>query len=180
MIQEFGDATTFYVRGSDSLSEMPIRPTAFKRVVVSLDDFALLEQPEFVLNHAVCIEETRHFEFKEVKSSTGAVENIVNASDEYAVAFLNSEGGRIFCGIRDKDRVVVGVRLDYGQRDKLRRDVSAKINQIEPSVDPSRYRIEIHPVRDEHGTDVPDLCVVELVVPGGASDEPYYTGGGEA
>jgi len=66
---------------------------------------------EFILNHQVPVEETRHFEFKEIKSAIGAVDNIVNTSDEYAVAFLNSEGGRIYWGIRDVDRTVVGIHL---------------------------------------------------------------------
>jgi predicted HTH transcriptional regulator len=108
------------------------------------------------------------------------VDTIVNTWDEYAVAFLNSEGGRIYWGVRDRDRVVTGVRRSYHDRDRIRRDVSAKLNQIEPRIDPSQYRIEIHGVDDEHGTNVPDICVVELVVPASNTPEPYYTGGGEA
>ena len=55
-----------------------------------------------------------------------------------------------------------------------------KLNQIEPRVDPSLYRIEIHEVRDEHGVAVPDLGVVEMVVPASHSASPFFTGGGEA
>jgi hypothetical protein len=75
---------------------------------------------------------------------------------------------------------VVGVRLTYQERDKLRRDVTSKLNQIEPRVDPSKYRIELHHVRDEQGKEVQDTWVVEIVVPASQSSEPYYRGGGDA
>jgi len=182
LIREFGQTqpTKFVVGDADSLSHITAKRADFKRVAVRIDDFVSIGQLEFILNHEVPIEETRHFEFKEIRSPAGAVDSIVNTSDEYAVAFLNSEGGRIFWGIRDKDRIVVGVRLSYQERDKVRRDVSAKLNQIEPRVDPSKYRIEIHEVRDEHGQKVPDICVVEMVVPVSDTFGPYYTGGGDA
>jgi hypothetical protein len=145
-----------------------------------MEDIVSTSEPEFILNHKVSLEETRHFEFKEIKSAIGAVDSIVNTSDEYAVAFLNSEGGKIYWGIRDKDRTVVGVHLTYQERDKLRRDVTSKLNQIEPRVDPSKYRIHLHQVRDEQGQKVQDIWVVEIIVPASDSSEPYYTGGGDA
>ena len=148
-------------------------------MAVRIEDFGSIGQLTFVLNQQVPIEETRHYEFKEISSSAGAVDSIVNTSDEYAVAFLNSEGGRIYWGIRDKDRTVAGVRLSYQDRDKVRRNLSVKLSQTEPRVDPSQYRVEIHEVHDEHGKKVPDICVVELVVPAADSSAPYYTGGGE-
>ena len=165
---------------SANLMVIPPQTIKLKRIALSLEDSPLGTKLEFIFNHEVPIEETQHFEFKEIKSTAGAVDSIVNASDEYAVAFLNSEGGRIFWGIRDKDRVVVGVPLDYAQRDKVRRDVTAKLNQIEPKINPSQFRIEVHAVRDEQGVSMPDLYVVELVVPSPNSKDPYYTGGGEA
>jgi DNA modification methylase len=182
LIREFGHTQPmkFSVGDADSLSPIPVKRAEFKRVAVRIDDFVSMGQIEFILDHEVPFEETRHFEFKEIKSPTGAVSSIVNTSDEYAVSFLNSEGGRILWGIRDRDRIVVGVRLSYQDRDKVRRDVSAKLNQIEPRVDPSRYRVEIHEVHDEHGQKVPDLCVVEMIVPASHSAEPYYTSGGDA
>jgi hypothetical protein len=76
--------------------------------------------------------------------------------------------------------VVVGVRLNYEDRDKVRRDVTSKLNQIEPRINPSQYRIEIHGIHDEYGARIPDTCVVELVVPATNSRDPYYTGGGDA
>ena len=43
------------------------------------------------------------------------------------VAFLNSEGGRILWGVRNSDRVVVGVRLASDDRDRLRQVVTNKL-----------------------------------------------------
>ena len=82
-------------------------------------------------------------------------------------------------GIRDNDRVVVGVSLGYKERDKIRRDVTSKLNLIEPRLNPSRYRIEMHQVYDDHRHPVADTFVVELAVPASASLDPYFTAGGE-
>lgn len=49
----------------------------------------------FVLNRPADIEETRQYEFKEVKGGK-PLDTIKNTCDEYVVAFLNSAGGRIF------------------------------------------------------------------------------------
>jgi hypothetical protein len=116
----------FSVGDIEVLRQIPARSARFKRVALRLDDYTALAEFEYTLNHPVHMEETRHFEFKEIKSSAGAVGSIVNTSDEYAVAFLNSEGGRIFWGIRNHDRIVIGVPLNYEQRDKVRRDVHTK------------------------------------------------------
>jgi SAM-dependent methyltransferase len=158
LIQEFEQAqpTKFTAGDADSLREFPVKSSAFRRVAVGVEGIVSNGEPEFILNHQVAVEETRHFEFKEIKTAAGAVDSIVNTSDEYAVAFLNSEGGKIYWGIRDKDRTVVGVHLPYQERDRLRREVTSKLNQIEPRVDPSKYRIHLHQVRDEHGQNVQD------------------------
>lgn len=131
----------------------------------------------FVLGQVVASEESRTVEFKEVKASS-VVKIIANLADEYAVAFLNSEGGSIFWGIRDEDRVVVGVHLSSQQRDELRRVVTDKLNSIQPPLDPTRFRIELHPVSGE--AVAPDTFVVELSVPASGSTSPYFTAGNQA
>jgi hypothetical protein len=137
---------------------------------------------KFVLGRPLPIEETREYEFKEVTSKR-PVDAIVNAADEYAVAFLNGSGGRIFWGVRDKDRVVVGVRIAAEERNLLRQKVSGKLHAIQPQIDPVQYRLEIHPVEKantDQETGELDLFVVELVVPRTSSQELYFTGGNEA
>ena len=49
---------------------------------------------------------------------------------------------------------------------------------IQPSIAPTTYRIEMHPVY-ELGKEVPDLLVVELIVPRSHSKDLYSNGKGE-
>lgn len=130
----------------------------------------------FVLNQIVPIEETRNYEFKEVKGDdpVWAIRRIV---DQYVVAFLNSEGGRIYWGIRD-DRMVTGVKLSHQQRDQIRRMVTDKIFQIQPAVAPSTYRVNIHPVL-KMDKPVSGLFVVEVIVYRPATNLLYFTSTGE-
>jgi len=44
----------------------------------------------------------------------------------------------------------------------------------------SQPNLTVHPVLDGHGDHVPDLCVVELFIPAVDSEQPFFTGGGEA
>ncbi len=177
---EFADKAKFSRKARNELDCIPLKSGRFKPIAVSVENSVIGLSVQFILNQEVPMEETRYFEFKEIKSPAGAVNSIVNNSDEYAVAFLNSEGGRVYWGIRDKDRVVVGVRLTYTERDKVRREVTSKLNQIEPRLDPSQYRIEIHEVCDDHGAPIHEMCVVEMIVPAPHSKEPFYTGSGDS
>ena len=114
---------------------------------------------QFMLGELLGADETRHLEFKEVKGSN-PVGAIKNKADEYAVAFLNADGGRIRWGVENASRGVVGVRLSSQERDELRRQVMVKLTAIAPFVPPSKYRLELRAIANPH--DVPDLCVVEL------------------
>lgn len=81
------------------------------------------------------LEENISTEFKEVKGHS-AIKSIISVVDQYIVAFLNNRVnklGRILWGISD-DRIVKGVSLSYKEKDKLRREISNKISQINPHV----------------------------------------------
>ncbi len=136
-----------------------------------------LASARFILGAPITLEETRYIEFKEVKG-TNPVKSIVNAADDYAVGYLNSEGGRILWGIRDADRVVVGVNLPPVQRDLLRKELGNKLHSIQPNLDPTVFKIDIHLLAD--GAEESNFVVVELTVPAGNATEPFYTAGGEA
>jgi predicted HTH transcriptional regulator len=84
----------------------------------------------FALGQPVPFEESLTCEFKEVKGP--AVQTIGKAVDEYVVAYLNERGGSIYWGIRNKDRTVVGVRLDDKARDEVRQVIGQKIAAIAP------------------------------------------------
>jgi DNA modification methylase len=151
------------VQGSDALLQ-----TSFSR----------RRKMRFIRNQPVPVEETKYYEFKEIKGMS-PVSAIENMADEYSVAFLNSEGGRIFWGIRNDDRVTVGVLLTYRQRDEVSKAIDHKLSQIQPAIAPSTWRVEFHQVY-ENGCAIPDLFVVELIVPRASqSNFLYGTGKGE-
>jgi len=131
----------------------------------------------YVLDSPVAVEETRYHEFKEIKglNPVRAIRKIV---DEYVVAFLNREGGRIYWGIRDEDRVVVGVHLNFRQRDEVRRAITDQICRIQPALAPSAYQINFHEVFKD-GQPVLDLFVIEVVVPRSQTNLLYFTGANE-
>ncbi len=126
----------------------------------------------FVLGERLPQDESRYIEYKELKGQNPC-SSIVNTADNYAVAFLNSEGGRIYWGITDREKEVVGVLLSSEDRDRLRREVSNKLRTITPPIDPILYRVILHPVENASS----DVFVVELRVPGGDVQEPYFTSG---
>ncbi|HYT42304.1 MAG TPA: DNA methyltransferase [Methylomirabilota bacterium] len=134
---------------------------------------------KFIVNQPISIEETRHNEFKEIESTTNPINKIKEQVDEYAIAFLNSEGGQILWGIRDGDRTISGVKLNYKQRDEVRRVVKEKLLTIQPPITTTAFDVELHQVYQ--GTEViPDLYVVQLVVPAVSNRSLYYTSSGKA
>lgn len=118
------------------------------------------------------------YEFKEIAGGN-AIRSISDTSDIYAVAFLNyKKGGRIFWGIRNKDRITIGVPLNEQQRDELRVKVSEKLGAIQPSI-VGHWQLELHPVYDLQGETIEDLWIIELLVPSPQRTEVFYTSKGE-
>ena len=142
------------------------------------DNLAQPIQSRFVKGLPVPFEETRFYEFKEIIGGN-AIRSINDTSDIYAVAFLNlKKGGRIFWGIRDKDRITTGVSLNEEQRDKLRVKISEKLNAIQPSI-VGHWQFELHPVYDLQSANIEDLWVAELLIPTPPRKEIFYTSKGE-
>ncbi len=135
-------------------------------------------QIRFVQGQPVPFEETLFYEFKEIKGKNPAG-SITNTSDEYAVAFLNREGGRIFWGIRDSDRITVGVTLDERQRDDVRTQVSAKLTSIQPAISVEDWQLEFHQIYNLHAETIEDLWVVELLTSPPKERDVFYTNSGE-
>lgn len=124
--------------------------------------------------------ESRVCELKEVKGANpvGSIKSVV---DHYAVAFLNAnppEGGSIFWGVRDEDRVIVGVVLPPKERDDLCRVVIDKLHRIQPAIAPSAYRIFFHELSDGRQA-LKDQYVVEVRVPPQRRTFLYATGSDE-
>ena len=148
--------------------------------VTDADNLTQPTQIRFLQNQPVPFEETRFYEFKEVKGGN-PVSSIKDTSDRYAVAFLNGEGGRLFWGIRDSDRIVIGVSLDEQKRNEIRRKVSEKLGAIRPPISVKHWQLKFHEVHDLRIAAIQDLWVVELVVspPREEENEIFYTGSGE-
>lgn len=136
---------------------------------------------DFILGQPVEFEESLTCEFKEVRGGN-PVKTIGNSVDEYAVAFLNARGGSIYWGVRDSDRVVIGLELPDSKRDELRQVIGQKVAAIAPPIPPDAITLPFHPVLsvDAHNTQATNLFVVEVSVQ--APDKPglYLTGSGEA
>lgn len=108
-------------------------------------------------------------EFKEIKG-INTIDSILSLADQYVVAYLNektNQRGRIIWGVTDTERKVVGVKLDYKQRDELSKRITEKLGQIQPSLPPSIYNINIEKVFDKALNEIEGLFIVEIFV------EPY-------
>jgi hypothetical protein len=135
--------------------------------------------PQMVINQVLATEESRTCEFKEVFGKN-SIKAIANTVDEYAVAFLNSGGGKIIWGIQNVSGIIKGVRLTKDERDELRRAVSQKLFGIQPSIDPTSYRLNLREVYSEGGEAIEDICVIEVEVPYSQNKTLYFTAGNEA
>jgi len=160
-------------------SQFPRVVHTYIDVLTGLEPPGLVPPVLFIANKPVPIHETRHYEFKECRSSD-AVKTIPATTEAYVAGFLNCEGGRIYWGVRNTDRAVVGVTLSSQQRDNISRVLSEKFAEFEPSIDPHYYKIHFHSVHQEHDpAPTPDLYVLEVVVPAVETTETYYTSRGE-
>ena len=159
------------------ISELRDNKQLTEEYLVHATDADNLTEPtqiRFVQNQPVPLEETLLCEFKEVKGGN-PVSSIEDTSDIYAVAFLNRKGGRIFWGVRNSDRITVGVALDERQRDDLRVEVSEKLGSIKPPISVEDWHFEFHNVYNLQGETVDDLWVIELVVHPREEKDVFYT-----
>ena len=178
-VECFDEGIEFDTKGEISLlRENKQIAEEYLAIATDADNLSEPTQIRFVLDQPVPFEETRFYEFKEIKGGKPA-DSITNIADKYAVAFLNLEGGRIFWGIRDSDRITVGVPLDERQRDEVRRKVSEKLWGIRPPISDQDWAFEFHQVYELQGNPIEDLWVVELVISPQQEKEVFYTNSGE-
>ncbi len=131
----------------------------------------------FTLGEAVPLEETAQYEFKQILEAD--VKTAIKRQIEtYVVAFLNRDGGSIFWGIRDADRTVVGVNLNYRQRDEIRRLITDKLMRIQPSIPLENVHILFHEVH-QNDHPIPDLFIIEVRVEKPQTRLLYFTSYGE-
>lgn len=125
----------------------------------------LPRRQQFILNQQIEENEDLHTEFKEINPN-----KIPDISYDYAQAFLNQDGGKLYIGIRDKDKSVVGNKIEYSKLDEIGQKVENKLFTIKPPIFPSEdYTIAFHPVIDEEGNRIADCIVFELEIKPSAS-----------
>lgn len=167
-----GSANSFHAGSNTDLRTHPIVHATY--VLPELPN----TRRRLMFDEPIDREESRLVEFKEV-TSNNPVNTIKSHAERYAVGFLNSAGGRIYWGIRDSDRHVVGVPLTYPERDQVRQVISNQIGSITPSVLSGSYSLEFHDVVGPDGTNMGDLYVVELSILRVVSRGLFYTQSGE-
>ena len=131
---------------------------------------------KFVLNQEVPFEEGLHCEFKSVRVAN-PIPLIRDFVDVYVVAYLNRGiVGSIYWGITD-NRHAIGVSLDTGERDDVRKAIDAKLRSIIPAILPVSYDVKFHPLFST-STDkdpIPDQPIIEVKVERVSPRQVYFT-----
>lgn len=87
--------------------------------------------------------------------------------------FLNKKGGRIYIGVNDA-KVVLGIRLNSKEKDKIRNDLTNLTSDFYPKCRLDKIRIVYIPVRcistDKY---IPSLYVVKIIIKQGDTDRLY-------
>eukprot|EP00824_Muranothrix_gubernata_P012815 TRINITY_DN269_c1_g1_i1.p1 TRINITY_DN269_c1_g1~~TRINITY_DN269_c1_g1_i1.p1 ORF type:complete len:621 (-),score=124.83 TRINITY_DN269_c1_g1_i1:28-1890(-) len=124
------------------------------------------------------IYEDRVHEFKSLAKAHNPVKTILEThAPKYMTAFLNSDGGVLHCGVEDNG-YITGIIMTRKSRDELFRGLANLVSQFKPFLDVDLYKVEYVPVLAE-GSDLQDLCVVEITVRRGPGREVYFFGSKE-
>lgn len=105
--------------------------------------------------------ETRNVEFKRGSGEylTGTLKHHAR---KYACAFLNSEGGSLLVGVEDSG-LVLGVRCDHKDEDKVRLLIDSVLKGFKPQVFPAAYTLSFIPVVKDKDTGI-FLKVIRLTI----------------
>ncbi|WJH30482.1 putative DNA binding domain-containing protein [Paenibacillus sp. CC-CFT742] len=148
-------------------------------VALGVIEFSYFEEKQvnehyrYKLGSSLPLSEDTNFEFKEIKGNnpTGSISSNIA---EYTAAFLNSLGGTILYGISDSG-IVRGVKADNKEKDDIKKTIHSNISNIHPQISPEHYTLRFNQVFEPSGGDaVPDLYVVEVVVPPSPRNSDIY------
>jgi len=134
----------------------------------------------FYLNDTFYSDENINIEFKEVKGNNPK-NSIKSLADQYIVAYLNStnnEVGRIFWGVSNDKKQIVGIKLNQDDRDDLRKSLTEQFLSIKPEINPSAFSIIFHPIYSRTRK-AENLFLLEILVPPIHSKYLYSTAKGE-
>lgn len=138
------------------------------------------KENRFYLHDIFDSDENINIEFKEVKGNNPK-NSIKSIADQYIVAYLNSinnKVGRIFWGVNDESKLIVGVRFNQEDRDDLRKSLTEQFLSIKPEINPSAFSIIFHQVYSKTGI-IENIYLLEIVVPPIHSKYLYSTAKGE-
>lgn len=131
------------------------------------------ERTYYILKEELKKYEDRKTEFKSCKG----VFRINIAADiiaPYVSAFLNTEGGILFYGIKDSG-VVEGISLSRKERDQFLLALDMNFQKFNPQIMHEEYQITFKQIKDKGFKDIPDLYVIEFRVNKGKKDSVYFT-----
>jgi len=173
----FSDRQAEYLRALFPADNRPPDPTS-DREEKARTRAARPAETEFI--HGRKLQYTNESRVSEFKTVTAAdvVRTILRELDEYVIAFLNLEDRqyedycRIFWGI-DNSGIVVGVALPEQAVDTLSTAINGKLRGVQPRIAASAYYVQVHNVKNEDGSTLNDLVVVEVGV-GHAQEDEFY------
>lgn len=131
------------------------------------------ERAYYILKEELKKFEDRKTEFKSCKT-TFRVAVAADIIAPYISAFLNTEGGILFYGIKDSG-VVEGISLSRKQRDQFCLALDANFQKFNPQILHDDYQITFKPVKDKGFKEIPDLYVIEFRVNKGKKNSVYFT-----
>jgi hypothetical protein len=138
------------------------------------------DENRFYLGKKFESDENLNIEFKEVKGKNPK-SSIKSIADQYIVAYLNSidnKVGRIYWGVKDENKEIVGVEFSQADRDDIRKTLSELFLSIKPEITPSSFSIVFHQVY-KNDKSINDLYLLEIVIPPIHSKYLYSTSKGE-
>ncbi|SEB14386.1 RNA-binding domain-containing protein [Bacillus nitratireducens] len=115
-------------------------------------------------------------EFKEVRGNPANI--IKKTFSEYTVAFLNSIGGRILYGVSD-DGQVKGFTASREKIDEIKQEIYNALSSIIPLVPPNHVEFHFFPLLNEHGENIPDCYLLEVIIPAAPNKLVTYYKGSE-
>lgn len=137
------------------------------------------ERGFYLLKEEVKKFEDRHTEFKAITGKNFNPNLAVEVIAPYVSAFLNTQGGTLFYGIRD-DGLVTGVSLNRKTRDQFNTTIDTALNNFTPHLSLEEYQIKFVSIHGRDGQRINDLYVIEVKVNKGEMKEIYFTQKGEA
>lgn len=80
-------------------------------------------------------------------------------------AFLNTNGGRVFLGVKDEDNRVVGIKSNMKQREDLKHEINKILEGLNPKIPENQYKLIFLPVQSDDLRDMyKGLCVLKLII----------------